>query len=181
MVLADTLSRLPNPENDGDIQLDERIDGINAEIEDPERYTIAIINFSPKKQDVLRKQTADDPKLRELKELIHQGWPENIKDMPRDLRAYWSFRVELAVESGVIFKAIVKKTIQNKDDLHIALLQVRATPADSKLPSPAELLFGRPVTTLQPSRTDPGKEGHRQHLAHRAAAMKVHHDSSSRR
>lgn len=78
-------------------------------------------------------------------------------------------------------KVIVKKTIQNKDNLHIALLQVRVTPADSKLPSPAELLFGRPVTTLLPSRTDPGKEGHRQHLAHRAATMKVHHDRSSRR
>lgn len=69
-------------------------------------------------------------------------------------------------------KAIVKKTQQNKGDLHIALLQVRATPIDSKLTSPAELLFDRPVTTLLPSRADAGKEGHRQHLARRAAVMK---------
>ncbi|CAL9684132.1 unnamed protein product [Knipowitschia caucasica] len=78
-------------------------------------------------------------------------------------------------------KAIVKKTQQNKSDLHIALLQVRATPIDSKLPSPAELLFGRTVTTLLPSRADSGKVGHRQHLAHRAAVMKEHHDRSCRR
>lgn len=361
MVLADTLSRLPNPENDGDIELDERIDGIDTEFEDPERHTIAIINFSPPKQDALRSQTADDPKLNALREFIHQGWPENIKELPTDLRPYWSFRDELAMESGVIFKGrqilipdsmtadilrqlhvghqgiektrrlaresvywtkmnediervcrsctvcakhqdanpkeplkpheipskpwqsiasdlfenngrhymltvdryskyplvdemptpvsshavtqkmqsymslfgrpdeiltdngpqytgqafkvfvgkwgikhttssphypksngfierhvrhikdIVTKTQQNKDDLHIALLQVRATPIDSKLPSPAELLFGRPVTTLLPSRADPGKERHRQHLAHRAAVMKEHHDRSCRR
>lgn len=54
-------------------------------------------------------------------------------------------------------KGIVKKAQQNKSDLHIALQQVRATPIDSKLPSPAELLFGRPVTTLLPSRAEPGK------------------------
>lgn len=78
-------------------------------------------------------------------------------------------------------KGIVKKAQQNKSDLHIALLQVRATPIDSKLPSLAELLFGRPVTTLLPSRVEPGKEQHRQHLAHRAAVMKTHHDRSCRR
>ena len=60
MVLADTLSRLPNPENHGDIKLDERIDGIDAEIEDPERHTVAIINFSYEKQDALRTETAKD-------------------------------------------------------------------------------------------------------------------------
>ena len=75
----------------------------------------------------------------------------------------------------------MKKTQQNNDDLHIALLQVRATPTDCKLPSPAELLFGRPVSTLLPSRADPGKEGHRQHLAYRAAGMKKHHDRNCRR
>lgn len=349
MVLADNLSRLPNPENDGDIELDERIDGIETESEDPEKHTIAIVNFSPEKQNALRNQTADNPKLRAMIEFIRQGWPKNIKDLPKDLRPYWSFRDELATESGVIFKGrqvlipdtmtadiltqlhvahqgiektrrlaresvywvkmnddiervcrlcsvcaehhdanpkqtlkphgrtsrpwqsiasdlfeingrhylltvdrfskyplvnemttpvsshtvtqkmqsymslfgrpdeiltdngpqymgqtfqafmkrwgithvtssphysksnglierhvrhikgIVKKAQQNKSDLHMALLQVRATPIDSKLPSNAELLLGRPVTTLLPSRVEPGKEQHRQHLAHRAA------------
>ena len=83
VVLAHTLSCLPNPENDGNIQLDVHIDGVNAEIEDPERYTITTINFSPKKQNVLCKQTAEDPKLRELKELINQRSPENMKDLQK--------------------------------------------------------------------------------------------------
>lgn len=104
MVLADTLSRLPNPENDGDIELDERIDGIETEFEDPERHTISIVNFSPEKQDALCNQTAEDPKVCVLMELIQQGWPDSIKNLSKDLRPYWSFRDELAIESGVIFK-----------------------------------------------------------------------------
>ena len=40
MVLADTLSRLPNPENNSNIELDERIDGIDAGI-DEKKVTVA--------------------------------------------------------------------------------------------------------------------------------------------
>ncbi|CAJ1059742.1 hypothetical protein NQD34_015829 [Xyrichtys novacula] len=52
-------------------------------------------------------------------------------------------------------KSIVTKSIKQRDNLQMALLQARATPIDSKLPSPAELMFGRPVTTLLPSRLFP--------------------------
>jgi len=46
----------------------------------------------------------------------------------------------------------------------VALMQMRATPIDSDLSSPAELLLCRPITTLQPSHADPGQTEHRQHL-----------------
>lgn len=39
------LSRLPNPENHSDIELDEPITGLDAEIADPELHTVAIINL----------------------------------------------------------------------------------------------------------------------------------------
>lgn len=78
-------------------------------------------------------------------------------------------------------KSIVKKTLKQGGDIQVALLQVRATPIDSKLPSPAELIFGRPVTTLLPSRGDPGREEHRLHLGQRTADMKEHHDRRSGR
>ncbi|KAL0148840.1 hypothetical protein M9458_055849 [Cirrhinus mrigala] len=329
MILADTLSRLPNPENNEDIELDERIDGLDAEFEDPEHHTVAIKNFSPNKQEALRTETAKDPKLSALKEIIHQGWPDRIQDLPKDLRNYWPFRDELAIEAGVVFKgrqvlisesmttdilttcrppstcaehqdaqpkeliphktpikpwqylssdlfeihghqylltvdryskyplvdempipasshavaqkmqcytplfgrpdeimtdngpqytgqpfkkfmadwgikhttssphypksngfierhvrqikSIIKKTIQHKGDVQVALLQVRATPIDSDLPSPAELLLGRPVTTLLPSHADPGKLEHRQCLEKRTTIMKTHHDQCSGR
>ena len=53
--------------------------------------------------------------MNELKEIIHEGWPNNIKDLPTVLRQYWSFRDELAVESGVIFKGrqiLIPKSLQ---------------------------------------------------------------------
>ncbi len=78
-------------------------------------------------------------------------------------------------------KSIIKKTIQHKGDVQVALLQVRATPIDSDLPSPAELLLGRPITTLLPSHADPGKLEHRQHLEKRTTIMKTHHDRCSGR
>lgn len=78
-------------------------------------------------------------------------------------------------------KSIIKKTIQHKGDVQMALMQVRATPIDGDLPSPAELLLGRPITTLLPSHADPGKLEHRQHLEKRITRMKTHHDQCSGR
>ena len=101
MALADTLSCLPNPQKNAEIHLDERVDGIDTHID---YVNISIINFSTEKQAMLREETVKDAKLNSLKEIIYQGWPENIRDLPTDLRPYWSFRDELAVESGVMFK-----------------------------------------------------------------------------
>lgn len=361
MIIADTLSRLPNPENNSQIELDERIDGIDAEIDDPSHQTIAIINFSLEKQQLLRSETTNDQTLNALKEVIYHGWPERVKDLPANLRSYWTFRDELAMEAGVIFKgrqiliplsmqeeilnqlhmghqgvektrrlaresvywininkdiekictscsvcqehqdanikeplephknpsrpwqyissdlfevnnchylltvdryskyplvdqmpttvtstavannikkyislfgrpdeimtdngpqytgqafkqlladwnikhvtssphyarsngfierhvrhikSVVKKCTQQGDDLNMALLNIRATPIDSKLPSPAEMMFGRPISTILPSHTEPGQLEHRQHLEERSSKMKNQHDLNSRK
>ena len=76
MVLADTLSRLPNPENNAEIELDLRVDGIDLVIDDPECKTIALINFPPHKRQLLRDETTHDPLLNELQSRMarhHQG------------------------------------------------------------------------------------------------------------
>ena len=58
------------------------------------------------------------------------------------------------------------------------MLDLRATPVDSKLPSPAEMLMGRPITTLLPSRTSPSHVtvAQRQHLDRRQSTMKSNYD-----
>ena len=104
MILSDTLSRLPNPENNDEIDLDVRVDGIDLEAEDHEHQTIALINFSMHKQRKLQEETTKDPTLNAIKEIVYQGWPTNIKDLPVDMRPYWSYRDELAMEAGVLFK-----------------------------------------------------------------------------
>ena len=71
MVLADTLSRLPNPENNAEIELDVRVDGIDLVIDDPQCKTIALINFPPHNRQLLRDETTQDPLLNELQSIVH--------------------------------------------------------------------------------------------------------------
>ena len=58
------------------------------------------------------------------------------------------------------------------------MLELRATPVDSKLPSPAEMLMGRPTTTLLPSRTSPSPVtvAQREHLDRRQSTVKSNYD-----
>ena len=42
----------------------------------------------------------------------------------------------------------IKATLKKSSDMQLALLNIRATPVDAKLPSPAEMLLGRPLATL---------------------------------
>ena len=104
MTLADTLSRLPNPKDKGAVELDLRVDGIEMTTAEVHRCVKDLVNFSQRKQHQLRDQTARDPPMTALMETIIQGWPDSIKDLPTDVRVFWSFRDELAVEDGVIFK-----------------------------------------------------------------------------
>ena len=75
-------------------------------------------------------------------------------------------------------KKIIKKCKKEKQSLHLAMLNLRVTPVDSKLPSPAEMLMGRPITTLLPSRTSPSPVtvAQRQHLDRRQSTMKSNYD-----
>ena len=86
MILAGTLSPLPNPENHNAIKLDERVDSVGTEIEDDQ--TIATINFSLEKQKLLRNEMAKDPSKKLIQEIVHQGWPVIIRDVSVDIRSY---------------------------------------------------------------------------------------------
>ncbi len=59
-------------------------------------------------------------------------------------------------------KSLIKKAIKSGDDLSQVMLNIRATPIDPKLKSPAQLLFGRPINTLLPHRSEPGQESERE-------------------
>ena len=74
----------------------------------------------------------------------------------------------------------VRHTIRNGEDIQLTLLNLRATPIDTGLPSPAEMIFGRPITTLQPQRGMHAPIEQRERLAQQQANMKTHHDQSSR-
>ena len=104
MVLSDTLSRLPYPKDEESIPLDERVDGVEWTPEEIDFDDIDLINFTRKKQEELWDETDGDHSLCLLKDAIIQGRPETIKEVPTEIRYYWSFRDELGVENGIIFK-----------------------------------------------------------------------------
>jgi hypothetical protein len=89
VILADTLSRLPNQSKNEDIELDCSVD---------------LVNFSPNKQNQLRTGTALDSQLSCLSQVIMEGWPEDFKSVPMPARDFWSYRDELTVQNGIILK-----------------------------------------------------------------------------
>ena len=78
-------------------------------------------------------------------------------------------------------KPIIKKSIESGGDIDRALLNVRATPLDSVLPSPGELMFGHPLPTTLPSRSAKlAPEVYRDHLRERTASQKLYADQHTK-
>ena len=95
MVLSDTLSRMPNQANNHVIDLDDI--GIN-------QVELDLLNFSNEKQKQIPEETNRDEVFRALGQVLYMGWPDTIQELPTDLREFWAYRDELAVDSGIIFK-----------------------------------------------------------------------------
>ena len=55
-------------------------------------------------QDI-RLQTAKDDELPLLKHIVTTGWPEQIREVPKEVQPYWTFREELTVENGLLLKS----------------------------------------------------------------------------
>ena len=83
-------------------QMDVRVDDID--IGTDVQHSIALINFLQQQQSQLKEETENDSSLNALKETIYSGWPATMRELPTELRAYWNFRDELAIENGIIFK-----------------------------------------------------------------------------
>ena len=91
MIMSDVLSRLPNPSDISDVRLDLKVDELSLDL----------VNFSPTKQQELRDETRRCPILNALTEVVYQVWPDQMADLPTDLRLFWSFRDEHFVSKMV--------------------------------------------------------------------------------
>ena len=76
-------------------------------------------------------------------------------------------------------KPIITKALKSNQDLVKILLNLRATPITSSLPSPAEMMFGHLIATLLPSRLYSGPQHHCPALEDRREKMVQHHDSTA--
>ena len=87
--LADALSRLPNPNNTDDVDVDVRVE---------------LVQFSTNMVKEIQEATGKEPTLNELKETIYNGWPDTQSEIATHLREFWAYREELSVYNGIIHK-----------------------------------------------------------------------------
>ena len=93
-IIPDALSRLPNFANNDDIELDIMVDDI--------RYDV--MNFSKNKQEQLKVETERDPVLHKLAQIVNEGWPDTLGQLPPELRLFWTYRDEIGLSGGILFK-----------------------------------------------------------------------------
>ena len=106
MFLADTLSRSFLPETKEQLVPEVDVNAIN-----PRAY----LPVSPERYDELQKETAADPVLRELREVVQSGWADTKEEVSLSLREYWTYRDEIICTDGLLFKGeklIVPKSLR---------------------------------------------------------------------
>ena len=79
-------------------------------------------------------------------------------------------------------KKIVKKAIEGEKDIHLGMLEYRNTPISNKLPSPAEIFFGRKLNGLLPfvKSNKNNKEPVREQLNDAQIKQKYYHDRKAK-
>ena len=51
-----------------------------------------------------KEKSETDDVLQILKEVIQNGWPENKRNAPEEIHSFWSFRNEISISDGLLFK-----------------------------------------------------------------------------
>ena len=52
----------------------------------------------------IKKETDRDKLLQQLSEVIKNGWSKDVAEVPESVRPWWTFRDELAILDGVVYK-----------------------------------------------------------------------------
>ena len=89
ITLADGLSWLPNKSKNTQADLD---------------LKIQFLQFSTEKMTELKEESRKDPEIAAPREVITEGWPDKVRELPSPLKSFWSFRDELAVEDSLVLK-----------------------------------------------------------------------------
>jgi hypothetical protein len=114
MLLADHLSRSFLPETKEVLIPNMHINDI---------HLIAHMPIAPEMYAKFQKETAEDEELQQLQDIIFEGWPELKSDLAHSLRPYWTFRDEISVIDGLMYKEnkiVVPKSLQKEmlDKIH---------------------------------------------------------------
>ena len=95
-IMADTLSRASLEETTADIAEDELEAQVHMVYENaPATNT---------KMKEIQEETAKDSCLMKIARYVNEGWPANRDQVPPDVNPYWSYKEELSMINGVLFK-----------------------------------------------------------------------------
>ena len=73
---------------------------ITRRIDSPSTYGVA----TKSRLEEIREETVKNPRLKKLTKCIIEGWPNSKDNIPNDEKSYWSFREELSIIYGIVFK-----------------------------------------------------------------------------
>ena len=84
---------------------------------------VKLLPMTDERLEEMRNSTRDDEVLQQLKEVIQTGWPEEKQQLPAVLTPYFSFRDEMSVYDGLVFKGerlLIPKQMRSKmkESLH---------------------------------------------------------------
>ena len=97
LVIADTLSRaidvteVAAPEKEELIYMD---------------AVMEVLPITEEQQRKIRAETLNDPTLKELLDVVQNGWPKAKSKCPHAIRSYWSIQDELSSWNGFLFKGL---------------------------------------------------------------------------
>ena len=88
---------------------------------------------SDARYQAIRRDTPTDQTLKRVAEVITAGWPRSIDQLPQLVRPYWTWRDELTILDGILYKGtriIIPKSLQRDiiDRLHSSHQGTAATP-----------------------------------------------------
>ena len=120
--LADTLSRATRPVTNDSKQTNCEVFRLNIDHEE-----CANDGITSKTLTEVKRHKLNDTDLVELTNVVSMGWPEWKSQVPPSVSTYWTFRDELTVSDGILYKglqvvipvAMRKKMLQK---IHVAHL-----------------------------------------------------------
>ncbi|CAM1291118.1 Uncharacterised protein at_DN1466 [Pycnogonum litorale] len=110
LLIPDTLSRSPQLHTEADAEL-------HDELQCQVHMIQTSLPFSETKLKQFNSAIESDEEMTQLKQMILNGWPEQISEVPNSMTKYWNFREELAVEDDIILKGskvIIPKSWQSE-------------------------------------------------------------------
>ena len=96
MVIADTLSRHPQPATAQDVA------ELTSELEAYEEAVTEAWPISSSKLDMVKQQTLQDEELQLLKHYVSGGWPKHAVNVPLKVKAFYTHRDHLTVSQGLV-------------------------------------------------------------------------------